>query len=413
MRILSIHTNGTVVGGADIVYIQGNCLLTEHGHSIGWLTIGEVPIASKLNQPVFCLPEFRQNDALKKQIGLAIGHLYNYQARKLAIQALHDFKPDIIHVHTIQGHLSPAVLLPFQQENIPVIQTLHDYRLLCPAIHFLSQGQPCEACKGKKYYHCIRKRCRNNQLVRSGLAALGSYLSDYVYQYDQLISGYIAPSEFMRQKMIGFGYASQKTHLLPNAYFGQVPAPRGAKRGHILFAGRLSQEKGADLLVRAAVNLNMVIIIAGDGPERERLQALARQVGASNVSFPGFLSPIELSRLYQTALVTVLPSRWYENGPLVILESYANATPVVGARIGAIPEFVDDGKTGFLFSPNDADDLHKVLQYCITHSDSAKQMGDSALARVNAKYSPAAYIEGLENIFNKVVKQGSHENRGI
>jgi len=403
MRILSIHTNGTIGGGGDIVFIQGNRMLAARGHDVAWLTIGDAPYATECGQVAYCLPEFRKGSKLQKQIGLTTGHIYNHQVRNLAEHARVEFHPDVVHVHTIQGHLSPSVLLPFREHSVPIVQTLHDYRLLCPAIHFLSKGQVCEACKGKRYYQCALKRCRKGRLFKSSVAALGSYVSDYFYQYDKLISAYIAPSEFMRKKMIEYGYAPDKIHMLPNAYFGQVPGTVGAKREQILFAGRLSLEKGGDLLVRAAKNLNAVVNIAGDGPERERLQALVKQIGTNNVKFPGFLSAGELNRLYQTALVTVLPSRWYENGPLVVLESYANATPVVGARIGAIPEFVDEGKTGLLFAPNNADDLHNVLQYCVTHPESFRPMGEAALSVVKVEYSPTAYVKGLEDILNDVV----------
>ena len=410
MRILAINAHGMIGGGASKVYVRGNQLLAEKGHSVAWLNIGPVQNNPAENQPAYSIPDFAQGSQMRKQIGLAIGYLYNRSAYRLAERALHEFRPDVVHVHNIQGQISPSVLLPFRKQAVPIVQTLHDYRLLCPAIHFLSQGKVCEACKGKKYYQCALKRCRKGELVRSSVAALGSYVSDYFYQYDRMISAYIAPSEFMRAKMIAYGYTSEKIHVLPNAYFETVPVPQGRPREHILFAGRLSPEKGIDLLVQAAKGLDAAVVIAGDGPEREHLQALAGKIGAGNVSFPGFLNATDLNRLYQTALVTVLPSRWYENGPLVILESYANATPMVGARIGAIPEFVTEGKTGFLFTPEDAADLHLVLENSIHQPGLLQQMGTSALADVAAKYSPAAYLEGLEDILSKVVKGTGHAN---
>jgi glycosyltransferase involved in cell wall biosynthesis len=215
---------------------------------------------------------------------------------------------------------------------------------------------------------------------------------------------YIASSEFLGKKMIEYGYAPEKINILPNAYFGEVPGSLGMERKHILYAGRLSPEKGVDVLVQAAKGLNAVVIIAGDGPEREHLQNQAKQIGVSNVHFTGFLSPTELNPLYQAAHVTVIPSRWYENGPLVILESYANGTPVIGTRIGAIPEFVAEGKTGFLFGLNDAADLHKVLENCINQPDITRQMGATALANVTEKYSPETYLKGLEDILHNVLK---------
>jgi glycosyltransferase involved in cell wall biosynthesis len=410
MRVLSIHPNGTIGGGGDMVFIQGNRLLGEHGHKVAWFTIGKAPQAIENGQVTYCLPEFRTGNQIQKQIGLAAGHIFNPQAYKLARQAMHEFHPDVVHVHNIQGQLSPSVLLPFRRMNIPIVQTIHDYRLLCPAIHFLSNGQVCESCKGKRFYRCALKRCRRSEFFKSSVAALGSYVSDYLYQYDQLISAYIAPSEFMQKKMVEYGYAKYKIHILPNAYFGQIPRRATIIRKHILFVGRLSPEKGVDLLVRAAKGLNLKVYIAGDGPEYKRLHTLAKQTEANNVEFLGFLSSEKLSHLYQEALVTVLPSRWYENGPLTVLESYAHATPVIGARIGAIPEFVDENKTGFLFEPNNANELHTILQNYLSDPHSLNHMGCNALSIAKVKYSPQAYIDGLESLLNNVISQESYEH---
>ncbi len=270
-------------------------------------------------------------------------------------------------------------------------------------MHFLSHGQVCEACKGRKYYRCAMKRCRKGNWLKSSVAMLGSYMSDYIYRYDTLISAYVTPSEFMRQKMIEFGYSPDKLITLPNAYFGNVVEAKQSPRRHILYAGRLSPEKGVDLLIFAAKGLNEIINIAGDGPERENLQRLAQNLGVDNVRFLGFQNGQKLNDLYQTALMLVLPSRWYENGPLVLLEAFANAVPVAGARIGAVPEFMEDGQTGFLFSPNDANELRWGLQNSLARPERLRQMGEVALARVQARYSPAAYVAGLEAIFKQVV----------
>ena len=204
--------------------------------------------------------------------------------------------------------------------------------------------------------------------------------------------------------MVEHGYAGQKISVLPNAYFGSLPGSSGARREHVLFAGRLSSEKGVDLLVRAAVGLGAPVLIAGDGPERARLQALAEQVGAQNVRFLGFLNGADLAQLYQTALLTVLPSRWYENGPLVVLESFANATPLVGARIGAVPEFVTEGQTGSLFAANDSADLQRVLKTCLAQPDALARMGSTAFSYVSANFSPGAYLDGLESILQQAQK---------
>ncbi len=398
MRVLSIHSDGMVRGGAAAVYLHGSALLREKGHETALFHIGETEKAICGEMPAYTLPEFRYENSWKKPLALASGFLYSSQAHTLAKRALAEFQPDIVHLHILQGHLSPSVLLPFYKAKIPIIQTQHDYRQLCPATHFLSHGEVCEACKGKKYHQAIAKRCRKGSLLRSSVAALGSYASDYMYQYDKMISAYIAPGEFLRQKMIGFGYAPEKITTLYNAYFGNIVAQTEIEREHILFVGRLSIEKGVDLLVRSAKDLGVPVHLAGDGPEREKLEKLAIEIGAENVRFLGFLNAEALRAQYRKALMMVLPSRWYENGPLVLLEAYANGTPVVGARIGAIPEFVEEGVTGYLFEPNNAEDLHQRLRNALSRRKNLRKMGEEARLMVADKFSPALYIEKLEEI---------------
>jgi glycosyltransferase involved in cell wall biosynthesis len=237
------------------------------------------------------------------------------------------------------------------------------------------------------------------------MLGLSGYAADYLYHYDDLVATYIAPGEFLRQKMIEFGYAATKIITLPNAYFGYPMTPQESPRTHVLYVGRLAREKGIDLLIEAAVGLDTPVIVAGDGPERDSLESLADAMGAHNVRFVGFQPPEAIADLYNRAIATVLPSRWYENGPLVILESYARATPVIGANIGAIPEFVQPGETGFLFRAGDAQDLREVLLECAADRKRLAQMGRAARDRVVAKYSPERYVQSLENVLESAIRQ--------
>lgn len=404
MRILAIHSKGIVAGGADGVYVYGTRLLAERGHTLAWLTAGPCEVATELGHPLFALPDPQQGSRIQHLVRLAEGYVYSHQARRLARRAVEEFRPDIASIHNIRHTLSPSILPVLREHGVPVVQTLHDYRQICPINSFYSGSQVCEACKGRRYYHCVRRRCaRGRSFVKSAVFCLGSYAADYVYHYDDLIAAYVAPGEFLRQKMIEYGYAPTKITTLHNAYFGHVASPRDLPRTHVLYVGRLAREKGIDLLVRATAGLEVPVVVAGDGPERARLESLADEVEAHNVRFVGFQPPGVVADLYNRALVKVLPSRWYENGPLVILEAYAQATPVVGADVGAIPEFIEENRTGVLFRANDADDLRAVLKRCLADRDRLAQMGQTARQRVIAEHSPERYVQGLESILESVL----------
>lgn len=399
MRILAVHSRGEVAGGSDGVYVHGTRLLAERGHEVAWLTAGSCDTAVELGHLLFSFPGFWSSSGLRRQVELAEGIVYSHRARKLTERAVEVFRPDVAHIHILRHTLSPSVLLALREYGVPVVQTLHDYRLICPVNSFLSDGRVCEACRGGRYCNCIRQRCaRGRSLVKSVFFSLSAYVADHCYHHDDLVTAYIAPSEFLRQKMIAFGYEPGKIVTLHNAYFGQAAPPRDLPREHVLYVGRLAQEKGLDLLIEAAVGLDAPVVIAGDGPERAALEELAGALGARNVRFVGFQPSEAVADLYNRALVTVLPSRWYENGPLVILESYVKGTPVVGADIGAVPEFVEEGHTGRLFRAGDAKDLRAVLQRCLDDQAALVRMGEAARRHVAVAYSPEKYVQRLEAV---------------
>ncbi len=405
MRILGVHAIGEMRGGADGVYLYGNRLLHQRGHAVAWLHSGPSPIAEALGTPIFRLPAPVGSNPLQRQAGIVAGLLYSRQAVRLARQAVETFRPDVVHIHNIRGVLSPAILPVFHRHGIPVVQTLHDYSLICPVNSFLSHGQVCEACKGKRYYQCGLKNCAKSGHLASVILGLSAYVADYGYGYDSLIRHYIAPGEFLRRKMIEFGYDPVKITTLNNAFFSSErgqPKEEAARTG-LLFAGRLAHEKGVDLLIQAAPHLSVPVWIAGDGPARAELEALAHEVGAAREMFLGFQQPAAMHERFARAHALVFPSRWYENGPLVILEAYAHGTPVIGADIGAIPEFIEEGKTGYLFEANNPDSLRQVLQRALADPAGLRRMGEYARRLVQERYSPERYVEKLEKILESVL----------
>jgi len=404
MRILSVHMNSTLNVGAELGRTHSNRLLAERGHSIAWLGIGIPQDALARGEPVFSLPELPDEDS--RRITQIPRHFYNPAAFRLAKRAIQEFHPDIVRVHTVFGYryLTPAVLLPFRECGIPIIQTLHDYGLICPASFFLSSNQICEACKGGKYYSVVLRRCRGGSFFKSCAAALNAYLKDYAYHYDSLITGYIAPSQFLRQKYIEFGVAPEKIDVVPNAYFlPGTPDKTGVpkRQNFILFAGRLSYEKGVDTLIKAVEDLDVQVKIAGDGEERENLESLVKASGSQKIKFLGKLPHTEMGALYQQAACVVIPSRSYENSPTVILEAFSYATPVIAARIGALPEFVIDGYSGLLFNVDDPVDLRQVIQSALDDPIRLAGMAAQAYQSVQAGHAPEVHAARLEAVLER------------
>jgi glycosyltransferase involved in cell wall biosynthesis len=203
--------------------------------------------------------------------------------------------------------------------------------------------------------------------------------------------------------MIEFGYPRQKISVLNNAYFQPVYDGCADARSYILYVGRLVEHKGVDVLIRAVADLAIPVLIVGDGPERPKLEALSKRLNAKSVEFLGFQPMAEANKLYAGAMLAVIPSRWYENGPLVILEAYAHGTPVVGADIGAIPEFIEEGKTGYLFETNNPHSLRQVLRRALSDPDELRRMGEIAHRLVRERYSPELYAQKLESILESVL----------
>jgi len=402
MRVLTINTTGTVHGGAGGVFVSGARLLAQRGHEVACMAADVCEVGEEQEAVRRYLLAGR--GTVHNSLKMFQENLYSGAARRLVRRALVDFKPDVAHIHTIHGVFSPSILLDFKKAGVPVVQTLHDYRLICPARTFLSHNHICEACKGKRYYRCLTKRCGGGRsLLNSAALMLINYVNDYIYHYERLIDAFISPSHFLKQKMIENGYSKNKFHVLHNAYFYRITQEHVGPRQYVLFVGRLSPEKGIDLLIEAAKGLKVPVKIVGDGPARPALETQSRYLKLDNVQFLGFQRPERVTALYQGAIVNVLPSRWYENGPLVILEAYAHETPVVGANIGAIPEFIAEGKTGRLFEADNAASLHQVLADCLAHPEDVRAMGRSAREHVIDQYSPENYVQGLESILERVI----------
>jgi glycosyltransferase involved in cell wall biosynthesis len=325
--------------------------------------------------------------------------VYSREAKKKMEGLISDFEPDIAHLQNIHNHLTPSILYPLKENNIPVIWTLHDYKLICPNTSFLRDGKICERCKKMRFYNAPITKCKKGSIMASLLACTESYIHQLL-RIQKYVDVFVAPSSFLKNKMIEYGFDENRIVAMPN-FISQDEDSSSADVGdYIMYSGRLSPEKGVDLLIEAARGIRGAhFIIAGDGPQREELERKAADVTSSRIDFVGHQPQEKIRKLTRAARFAVLPSKWYENCPYAILETFSLGKPVIGARIGGIPELINDGTNGLLFELDNVADLIEKIQ-CLLKDDSLVEgMGNKAREKANTEYSPDAYYENIMSVY--------------
>lgn len=378
MKILMVHNAYLHRGGEDSVVEAEIALLREHGHS--------VELYARSNNEV----------AGMAAPGLASQTLWSRQTVRDIEQRVGHFRPDVIHVHNTFPLISPALYWAAARAGVPVVQTLHNFRLLCLNALFLRDGKVCEDCMGHLPWRGVARACyresRPASTVLAGMLALHRGIGTYRHK----VARYIALNEFCRRKFIEGGLPADRVVVKPN--FVDFPAPDAAERSGLLFVGRLSAEKGVATLARAMELLPEARLrVAGDGPEAGSIEGIPGVTRLGNL--PGSAIHGEMSR----AAALVLPSIWYENFPRTLVEAYACGLPVIASRIGALAEIVHDGETGLLFEPGNAEDLSAKVRWALAHPERLREMGRNARARYDAEFTPEANYLQLVAIYREVV----------
>jgi len=343
-------------------------------------------------------------------LGAAVSLVWNREAARNLDRLLHEVRPDVAHLHNIYHHLSPSLLPVLRRHGIPVVMTLHDLRLLCPAIHMMRDGAVCERCRGGRFWEAVGGRCVKGSTAASILAAVETAHQRSRRLYETVVSRFLCPSAFYERKYAEWGYPADRLSHLPNF----VDLDRWRPADHdpddaYLYFGRISREKGLLTLLRAHGRWERAcrdagetppprLRLAGSGPLENDLHALAAELALERIDFLGPLSPDDLAVEIHGARFTVLPSEWYENGPLSLLESLAAGVPVVGANIAGIPECLTDGEDGVLFTPGDAADLERALRRADTLPATARA---AARARAERDHDRGRHMEKLAGILDE------------
>ena len=330
---------------------------------------------------------------------------WSTEAYHKALRLVDDLKPDIAYVHNLYSYMSPSPIAAFKKRGIPVVMRVADYNLVCPELHLCRSGQPCTECLNAGLSAGLRHRCHKGSFAATFARVCSMSIHNLIRAYEG-VDLFVTPSSFMRTILVRAGYRADKIQHLPSFYAGATRDREGPAEGqHILYFGRLAREKRLDILVKAHCLIGGAppLVLAGadvDG-ERDRLEDLARDCG-TDVRFAGHQEREQLDDLIANALFAVVPSNWYDNCPMSVLETFAHGRPVIGADIGGIPEQVT-ADSGLLFRPGDAESLAEQMQTLLGDAGLRKRMGDAALERLQAVYDPGKHCEALLEHFDALV----------
>jgi glycosyltransferase involved in cell wall biosynthesis len=400
MKVLVLHSRYQQRGGEDLAVESEERLLTTKGHA--------VVCYHRNNQEI-------QRFTLLEKAFLPGTTVWSRKSMKEVRHTARQEKPNVAHFHNTFPLISPSAYAACRGAGIPVVQTLHNYRLLCPDANFFREGKPCEDCLGKiTPWPGVFHGCYRRSRVSSGVAAAMLTIHRALGTWADSVDTYIALSEFAKSKFIEGGLPASKIVVKPNF----VEPDPGADRNpsdYALFVGRLSAEKGVGTLLAAwkQTRTRIPLLILGDGPLRAELEAQVKILGLSRVEFRGYVDRTRVFAAMKRARFLVVPSQCYENFPTTIMEAFACGVPIIVAGLGAIPEIVADQHTGLHFDPRSSLDLAGKVDWALAHPREMEALGQAGRAEYLAKYTADRNYGMLMNIYERAVEShfGSGSNR--
>lgn len=387
-RVLVVHNGYRQRGGEDAVVEAEVALLRSHGHSVRLYA--------------------RHNDEIGpgNAVNVALGTVWSRRTVREVSAMLYDAAVDVVHAHNTVPLISPSIHWTAARAGVPVVQTLHNFRLSCPQGMYLRDGKICEDCMGRVPWRGVVHRCYRQSVSQSGVLAAMLTVHRAMGTWQQKVTRYIALNEFCRRKFIQGGLPADRIVVKPNfvvspaSLAGSASAPANRRGG--LYVGRLSPEKGVSVLLAALDMLpDQQIDLVGDGPELSKVQKhpAARSLGVLNQE--------EVMRRMQSAAYLVMPSLWYENFPRTLVEAYSCGLPVIASRLGALAELVEEGRTGLLFEAGNAAELAEKIAWAESNPDAMRKMGDAARALYEREYTPERNYEQLMAIYEQACAAGT------
>ena len=372
MRILLVNNFHHILGGGDKAYFNCIDLLNKKGHDvIHFSAKHEKNFPSPFEKYFVSNTNFSHDQSILSKVQTAKSYLNNSDAPKQLQLLIDEQKPDIAHLHIFQSRLSSSFLPVFKKNNIPVVMHVHEYKLLCPIYKLKNnKGEICEKCCTGNFVNAAINKCNRASYLYSALAGFEAYYTNKKFNWLTHIDHFIMVSDFIKQKHIQYyPQIESKSTGIYNFIDTELLEQNNAHKNYFIYTGRVSSEKGLLTLIKAWQKFpNKILKIVGGGDYLNVLKEFVKEKKLGNVEFTGFVNHDELIKIVADAKFLVMPSEWYENNPLSVLESMALGTPVIGASIGGIPELVT-GERGFLFQPGNVNDLAEVIEKAYAVSD--------------------------------------------
>ena len=389
MKIIIVHNHYRQLGGEDLVFAQERELLERAGHEV----------------VSYC----RDNDEARlysglKQIGLLKQIVWAKDTRREIASLLLRERPHLVHVHNTFMMVSPSIYSACLDSQVPVVQTLHNYRLFCPAGQFFRSGEICEECADYSLWRSVRYGCYRDSRAETTGVALMLAVHRGLSTWSRMVNCYVALTQFAREKLVQRGLPREKVVVKPN-FVARDPGKRDGRGEYALFVGRLSGEKGLKTLVRAWERLKhpIPLVLVGDGPLGPQLRAETKRQCWSNIIFHGHVDHDQSVAAMKKARFVILPSDCYENFPLTIAEAFSCGRPVICSRLGAMQEIVEDGRTGLHFTPGDPQDLAEKVEWAWMRPELTESMGRQARAEYESKYTAERNYQMLMAIYESVI----------
>ncbi|MDD5043044.1 MAG: glycosyltransferase [Patescibacteria group bacterium] len=407
MRILLVNKFFYLRGGSERYFFELKKLLESHGHEVICFSMkDEKNFPSPQSDFFVANVDFASRRGFFSNIKKAGHSLYSPEARRKMEALIKKYRPEVAHLHNISHQLSPSILSILKEYKIPTIQTLHDYQLICPNYKLFTEGAVCERCRRHRYYEAVIHKCIKESYVASAWGALEMAIHKSLQIYERVLKYYVSPSVFLAKKLEKWGYPPGKTKVVNNFIDLAGYEPNYGNRGYLLYFGRLAEEKGLPILLKAIKGLPEVNLkIAGAGPEEQRIKKIIIKEKIENVEMVGFKTGQELAELIKNSIGVVMPSLWYENYPYSILESFAYGKPVVASDLGGIPELVKENITGLLFTAGDFSELRDKIKSLYSQPRLAEEMGRRARKLAEEQNNPEDHYQKIIFIYEELRKK--------
>jgi glycosyltransferase involved in cell wall biosynthesis len=406
--LLSINNYHYPRGGADAMYLAHGQRFEAMGWRHAWFAMHHPRnLPTAWSQHFVDDIEFGHRYTPVELVSKAASSIWSLQAQRRLRAVLEAARPDVVHLHNIYHHLSPSILPVLQRAGIPTVMTAHDLKIACPNYRMHTQGAVCERCRKGSVLNAVTHRCVRDSVSASALVALEATVHRVLRSWHRGPDRIVSPSRFLIDKFSQWGFDRSRFVHIPNPIDAHRIEPAPVAGQHFVYIGRLSSEKGLDHLISAVRTAGVSLVVAGEGPLASQVAA-AVQAQPDRIQWAGRLEAAQVQALVRSARAVVVPSQWYENAPLSVLEAFAAAKPVIASHIGGLPEMIDHGRTGWLVPMDDPNALGEMLAAVRDLPDArVEEVGRAAREYVLTEHSWSGYLDRMQTLYAQLGVHGA------